>query len=96
MSGSGRPSLACAVLIVCRSRSRFASASGDRSDMPAPPARGPNSPARADSSRGPMVTPRTPPTLLIHTQADAAVPVENSILFYQALWAQVKSVALVQ
>jgi dipeptidyl aminopeptidase/acylaminoacyl peptidase len=32
-----------------------------------------------------QVTPRTPPTLLIHTQADAAVPVENSILFYQAL-----------
>lgn len=32
-----------------------------------------------------QVTQRTPPTLLIHTQADAAVPVENSILFYQAL-----------
>ncbi|TWI51466.1 acetyl esterase/lipase [Pseudoduganella flava] len=32
-----------------------------------------------------QVTSRTPPTLLIHTQADAAVPVENSILFYQAL-----------
>jgi dipeptidyl aminopeptidase/acylaminoacyl peptidase len=31
------------------------------------------------------VTARTPPTLLIHTQADQAVPVENSILFYQAL-----------
>lgn len=32
-----------------------------------------------------QVTAATPPTLLIHTQADAAVPVENSILFYQAL-----------
>lgn len=32
-----------------------------------------------------QVTPATPPTLLIHTQADQAVPVENSILFYQAL-----------
>jgi acetyl esterase/lipase len=32
-----------------------------------------------------QVTERTPPTLLIHTQADQAVPVENSILFYQAL-----------
>ncbi|WP_338771275.1 alpha/beta hydrolase [Massilia sp. METH4] len=32
-----------------------------------------------------QVTPKTPPTLLIHTQADATVPVENSILFYQAL-----------
>jgi acetyl esterase/lipase len=32
-----------------------------------------------------QVTSRTPPTLLIHTQADQAVPVENSILFYQAL-----------
>ena len=32
-----------------------------------------------------QVTPRTPPTLLIHTQADQTVPVENSIAFYQAL-----------
>jgi acetyl esterase/lipase len=32
-----------------------------------------------------QVTPATPPTLLIHTQEDQAVPVENSILFYQAL-----------
>jgi acetyl esterase/lipase len=32
-----------------------------------------------------QVTPRTPPTLLIHTQEDTAVPVENAILFYQAL-----------
>jgi acetyl esterase/lipase len=32
-----------------------------------------------------QVTAGTPPTLLIHTQEDATVPVENSILFYQAL-----------
>ncbi|NYE60039.1 acetyl esterase/lipase [Duganella sp. 1224] len=32
-----------------------------------------------------QVSASTPPTLLIHTQADTAVPVENSILFYQAL-----------
>jgi acetyl esterase/lipase len=32
-----------------------------------------------------QVTANTPPTLLIHTQADQTVPVENSILFYQAL-----------
>lgn len=32
-----------------------------------------------------QVTARTPPTLLVHTQADGSVPVENSILFYQAL-----------
>jgi len=32
-----------------------------------------------------QVTSATPPTLLIHTQADTSVPVENSILFYQAL-----------
>lgn len=32
-----------------------------------------------------QVTSNTPPTLLIHTQEDQAVPVENSILFYQAL-----------
>jgi acetyl esterase/lipase len=32
-----------------------------------------------------QVTADTPPTLLIHTQADKTVPVENSILFYQAL-----------
>jgi acetyl esterase/lipase len=32
-----------------------------------------------------QVTKATPPTLLIHTQEDASVPVENSIAFYQAL-----------
>lgn len=32
-----------------------------------------------------QVTANTPPTLLIHSQDDGAVPVENSILFYQAL-----------
>jgi len=32
-----------------------------------------------------QVTAATPPTLLIHTQADHSVPVENSILFFQAL-----------
>lgn len=32
-----------------------------------------------------QVTATTPPTLLIHTQEDKSVPVENSIVFYQAL-----------
>jgi acetyl esterase/lipase len=32
-----------------------------------------------------QVTASTPPTLLIHTQEDQTVPVENSILFFQAL-----------
>ena len=32
-----------------------------------------------------QVTAATPPTLLVHTQDDGAVPVENSIMFYQAL-----------
>jgi acetyl esterase/lipase len=32
-----------------------------------------------------QVTAGTPPTLLIHTQDDAVVPVGNSILFYEAL-----------
>ena len=32
-----------------------------------------------------QVTAATPPTLLIHTQEDQTVPVENSILFFQAL-----------
>jgi dipeptidyl aminopeptidase/acylaminoacyl peptidase len=32
-----------------------------------------------------QVSTLTPPTLLIHTQEDQTVPVENSILFYQAL-----------
>lgn len=32
-----------------------------------------------------QVTATTPPTLLIHTQEDGTVPVENSILFFQAL-----------
>jgi len=34
------------------------------------------------------VTTQTPPTLLIHNNEDAAVPPENSLLFYQALRAQ--------
>ena len=32
-----------------------------------------------------QVTARTPPTLLIHTQDDQVVPVQNSIQFYEAL-----------
>lgn len=32
-----------------------------------------------------QVTSATPPTLLIHTQEDQTVPVENALLFYQAL-----------
>lgn len=32
-----------------------------------------------------QVTSATPPTLLIHTQEDAAVPIENAIRFFQAL-----------
>ena len=32
-----------------------------------------------------QVTPQTPPTFLFHTGNDDGVPVENSILFYQAL-----------
>jgi len=31
------------------------------------------------------VTPKTPPTFLVHATTDPAVPVENSIAFYQAL-----------
>lgn len=32
-----------------------------------------------------QVGPATPPTLLLHTQGDKTVPVQNSILYYQAL-----------
>lgn len=32
-----------------------------------------------------QVTAATPPTLIIHTQEDKSVPIENSILFFQAL-----------
>jgi acetyl esterase/lipase len=32
-----------------------------------------------------QVTPRTPPTFLMHTDADKGVPPENSVLFYLAL-----------
>jgi acetyl esterase/lipase len=32
-----------------------------------------------------QVTKDTPPTVLVHTQADQAVPVENSLLYFQAL-----------
>ena len=31
------------------------------------------------------VSPQTPPTLLIHTQDDGTVPVDNSVMFFQAL-----------
>jgi acetyl esterase/lipase len=31
------------------------------------------------------VTPQTPPAFLFHTDADEAVPTENSVMFYQAL-----------
>jgi acetyl esterase/lipase len=40
---------------------------------------------RALMSPEKQVTAATPPTLLIHTQEDQTVPVENSILFFQAL-----------
>jgi acetyl esterase/lipase len=44
------------------------------------------SPALVDlMSTEKQVTSSTPPTLLIHSQDDGAVPVENSILFFQAL-----------
>ncbi|HLY63171.1 MAG TPA: alpha/beta hydrolase [Terriglobia bacterium] len=32
-----------------------------------------------------QVTPETPPTFLFHTTADDGVPIENSVLFYEAL-----------
>lgn len=32
-----------------------------------------------------QVTPRTPPTFLVHSTDDAGVPVENSLLFYRSL-----------
>jgi acetyl esterase/lipase len=32
-----------------------------------------------------QVTPETPPTFLFHTTADTTVPVENSVMFYEAL-----------
>jgi len=38
-----------------------------------------------DLSNELRVTPRTPPTFLFHTANDPAVPVENSIRFFQAL-----------
>lgn len=39
----------------------------------------------AELSGEQQVTSRTPPTFLFHTSDDATVPVQNSILFYQAL-----------
>lgn len=48
---------------------------------------GPNPPEelRLSLSNELQVTPRTPPTFLWHTAADAGVPVENSLLFASAL-----------
>ena len=39
----------------------------------------------AQMSMEQQVTAATPPTLLLHTQGDKTVPVDNSILYYQAL-----------
>jgi acetyl esterase/lipase len=39
----------------------------------------------ASLSNETQVTARTPPTFLFHTTTDAAVPVENSVMFYAAL-----------
>ena len=39
----------------------------------------------AEMSSEQQVTARTPPTFLFHTSDDATVPVQNSLLFYQAL-----------
>lgn len=38
-----------------------------------------------DLSNERAVTPKTPPTFLFHTDNDAVVPVENSVMFYSAL-----------
>jgi dipeptidyl aminopeptidase/acylaminoacyl peptidase len=35
-----------------------------------------------------QVTANTPPTFLVHAQDDKAVPLENSLLYYQALHAK--------
>lgn len=38
-----------------------------------------------DLSNEKQVTAKTPPTFLVHTEEDTAVPAENSILFYRAM-----------
>lgn len=50
---------------------------------------GPNPPNELAQLMSPelQVTVRTPPTLLIHTQEDNVVPIENSLLFFRALTA---------
>jgi len=45
----------------------------------------PDPDAIAQLSPEQQVTPETPPTFLVHTADDAVVPVENSILFFEAL-----------
>jgi acetyl esterase/lipase len=55
---------------------------GSRNNLLGPDA----DPALIDSlSNETQVTPQTPSTFLFHTNADAAVPAENSVLFYLAL-----------
>jgi acetyl esterase/lipase len=48
---------------------------------------GPNAPPVliSEYSLETQVTPQTPPTFLFHTDADSAVPPENSVLYYLAL-----------
>lgn len=80
-SVSARPDFAVLVYPVITMTDPAAHAGSRRALLGADP-----SPALlAQMSLEQQVTAATPPTLLLHTQGDKSVPVQNSLLYYQAL-----------
>ena len=78
---SARPDFAVLIYPVITMKTPFAHA-GSRDNLLG---RNPSA-ALVDSYSAELrVTKNTPPVFLVHTEEDATVPVENSILFYQAL-----------
>ena len=78
---SGRPDFAALVYPVITFKEPFAHAGSRRNLIGQAPAA-----AQVDRlSPDQQVTKNTPPVFLVHTSEDKAVPLENSVLFYQAV-----------
>lgn len=78
---SGRPDFAALIYPVITLKDPFAHAGSRRNLIGQTPAAG-----QADRlSPDQQVTKNTPPAFLVHTAEDKSVPLENSILFYQAV-----------
>ena len=78
---SARPDFAAAIYPVIAMKDRFAHAGSRRNLLGENPA-----PALVDRlSPDLQVTKNTPPVFLVHTAEDKGVPLENSLMFYQAI-----------